>query len=128
MISISKENHNVINFWKMIWFSNNVWHVYKKKNCFIYKMYRKNKTRTAKIHFQIDRSKEKKVEERRWQIYISFYKNSFNDLNNIKNLNSKYKSKRCQKRKKSFLSMKKKVRNKYRKKECWKDKSIVHFN
>ena len=65
----------------------------KKKNCRVYKMCRKDKTRTAKVYFEIDRSKEEKVEKRRWRVYTFFYKDSLNDLNDIKNLNFKYKSK-----------------------------------
>ena len=80
----------------------------KEKNRRVYKTCRKDKTRTAKIHSEIDRSKEKKLKNDDDELIHFFYKDSFSDLNDIKNLNFEYESKRCQKRKKNLLSMKKK--------------------
>ena len=93
----------------------------KEKNRYVYKTCRKNKARTAKIYFEIDRSKKKEVEERLWRIYTFFYKDSLNDLNDIENSDSEYKSKRHQK--KNLLSMKKKVWNRYKKKDIKKIKA-----
>ena len=71
-------------------------------------MCRIDKARTAKIYSEADRSKEKEVEERRWRVYTFFYKNSLSDSDDIKDLNFEYKSKRRQRRKESFSSMKEK--------------------
>ena len=63
----------------------------------------------------IDRKKKRLKNDDDEFIYF-FYKNSFSDLNNIKNSDFEYKSKRCQK--KSLVSEKRKVRDKYKEKEC----------
>ena len=49
----------------------------------------------------IDR-KKKKLKNDDDEFIHFFYKDSFNDLNDIKDLDFKYESKRCQKRKKVF--------------------------
>ena len=55
----------------------------------------------------IDR-KRKKLKNNDDEFIHFFYKDSLNDLNDIKNSNSEYESKRCQRRKKSLSSMKEK--------------------
>ena len=65
----------------------------------------------------IDR-KKKKLKNDDDEFIHFFYKNSFNDLNDIKNSNFEHEAKRRQRRKESLSSMKKKVRDKYRKEEC----------
>ena len=55
----------------------------------------------------IDR-KKKNLKNDNNKFIHNFYKDSLNDLNEIENSNSEYKSKRRQKRKKNLLSMKKK--------------------
>ena len=37
----------------------------KEKNRLVYKTYRKNKTRTAKVLSEVDRSEEERIERRR---------------------------------------------------------------
>ena len=64
--------------------------------------------KTAKIHFKTDWSKEKRIEKRQWRVYTLFYKDLFSNLNDIKNSNSKYESKRCQRKKENLLSLKEK--------------------
>ena len=44
--------------------------VVREKNYCVYETCQKDKTQIAKIYSEIDRSKEKKVKERRWRIYI----------------------------------------------------------
>ena len=51
--------------------------------------------------------KKKKLKNDDDKFIHFFYKNSLNDLNDIKDLNSKYDSKCCQRKKESLLSMKK---------------------
>ena len=55
----------------------------------------------------IDRKKKKLKNDDDEFIYF-FYTNSLSNLNDIKKLNFKYESKRCQRRKKNLSSMKKK--------------------
>ena len=55
----------------------------------------------------IDR-KKKKLKNDDDEFIHFFYKDSFNDLNDIKNSDFEYESKRRQRKKKSFLSMKEK--------------------
>ena len=64
----------------------------------------------------IDRKKKKLKNDDDKSIHV-FYKDSFKDLNEIKNLNSEYESKRRQRKKKSLVNERKRIRNKYRKKE-----------
>ena len=69
----------------------------------------------------IDR-KKKKLKNNNDEFIYFFYKNSFNDLNDIKNSNFKYKSK-CRQRKKSFSSIKKKFEINIEKKNVEKIKT-----
>ena len=59
----------------------------------------KDKTKIAKVHFEIDRLKKRKLKNDNDEFIHFFYKNSFNDLIDIKNSNSEYESKRRQKKK-----------------------------
>ena len=65
----------------------------------------------------IDRKKKKLKNDDDEFIYF-FYKNSFNDLNNIKNLNFEYESKYYQKNRNFFVNKRKRIRDKYKRKEC----------
>ena len=56
-------------------------------------------------------------------LYTFFWKNSFNNLINIKDSDSEYESKRCQREKKFLVDQKKRIRNKYKKKSVEKIKA-----
>ena len=62
----------------------------------------------------IDR-KKKKLKNNDDEFIHFFYKDSFNDLNNFKDSDSKYELKRRRTKKKFFVNERKKVRDKYKK-------------
>ena len=52
----------------------------KEKNCRVDEIYRKDKTRTAKIYSEVDRSKEKNLKNDNDEFIYFFYKDSLKDL------------------------------------------------
>ena len=87
------------------------------------KCIKKTKQKLQKYFLKLIDRKKKKLKNDDDEFIYFFYKDSLNDLNDIENLNFKYKSKRCQRRKESLSSMEKKVRDKYKKKNVKKIKA-----
>ena len=70
----------------------------REKNRYIYKTCQKDKARTAKVHFEIDRSKKKELKNNDDEFIHFFYKDSLNNLHDIKDSDSEYESKCRQKK------------------------------
>ena len=79
----------------------------KKRIVMFIKRVEKTKWKLQKCILKLIDWKKKKLKNNDDKFIHFFYKDSFNDLYNIKNSNFKYELKRRQKRKKSFSSIKK---------------------
>ena len=73
-------------------------------------------------------NKKKKLKNDDNEFIYFFYKNLFNDLNDIKNSNFEYNLKRCQKKKKVLFNKRKRIWNNDKEEKDWRNKNILHFN
>ena len=79
----------------------------------------KIKRELQKYILKLINRKKKKLKNENNKFIHFLYKDSLNDLNNIKNSNSEYKLKcRQRKKRKSLVNKKRRVRDKYKEKEC----------
>ena len=80
---------------------------FMKKRIVIFTKYvNKTKRELQKYILKLIDRKKKKLKNDDDEFIYFFYKDSFNDLNNIKNSNSEYESKHRQKKRKSFVNKK----------------------